>query len=670
MRSWKIAAVAVLMMLGGGTLAQVAPTQVAPTPLAPKPDAQRSAPVAAPPTGVPELTKTDVDTWLDGFIPYAIHSGDVAGAEVVVVKDGKILTERGFGFADVAKRIPVDPERTLFRPGSVSKLFAWTAVMQQVEAGKLDLDADVDRYLDFTISPRDGKPVTLRNLLTHTAGFEETSKDIMFYDTHHLMPLGTYLKQRLPRRIYAPGTTPAYSNYGAALAGYIVERVSHEPFDAYIERHILAPLGMNNSTFRQPLPPRLAATMSRGYERASSPAAGYELVGPAPAGALAATGADMARFMIAHLQDGSLDGKAILQPATARMMHNTPLTMLPPLNRMELSFFETNMNGREVIGHLGDTQAFHSGLHLFLNEHVGLYISVNSLGKDAAGAILRGVVFEGFGDRYFPATAAPSGRVDAATSRQHAQMLAGTWENSRRQESNFMAALGLLGQAQVGVDGDGKLSMPLSHALNGKPRDWVEVAPFLWRDEGGYGHERLAVKIVDGEVVRFSIDGLSPFMVFDRAPMSRSSGWINPAIEAIAGLFLITVLLWPVRALVRRRYAATLPFTGRDLWSYRGTRIAAGLSLALLFGWFTVISAMSGDIDNLTDRMDPWLWLLQIAGWIVLVGGLATMLFHAVTVWNRHRWTGKVWTVLLVIASATLFWIAWSLGLLALTVNY
>lgn len=665
MRSWKIAAIAALMVVGGSSVAQIGPA-----PLVPKPAAQRSAAEPVVPSGAPELTKADVDAWLDGLIPYAIHSGDVAGAEIVVVKDGKILTERGFGFADVAKRIPVDPERTLFRPGSVSKLFTWTAVMQQVEAGKLGLDTDVNRYLDFTIPPRDGKPITLRNLLTHTAGFEETSKDVMFYDAGNLKSLGTYLKERLPRRIYAPGTTPAYSNYGAALAGYIVERVSHEPFDAYIERHVFAPLGMNSSTFRQPLPAQFAARMSKGYDRASETPAGYELVGPAPAGALASTGADMARFMIAHLEGGSLDGKAILQPATARMMHDTPLTLLPPLNRMELGFFETNINGREVIAHLGDTQAFHTGLHLFLNEHVGIYISTNSLGKDAAGAILRGVVFEGFGDRYFPATAAPSGRVDPATSRQHAQMLAGTWENSRRQETNFMAALGLLGQAQVGVDAQGKLSMPLSHALNGKPRDWVEIAPFLWRDEGGYGHERLAVKIVDGKVVRFSIDGLSPFMVFDRAPVSRSSGWINPAVELIALLFAVTVLLWPVRALVRRRYAATLPFTGRDLWSYRGTRIAAGLALAVLAGWFELFSLMTADIDNITDRTDVWLWLLQIAGWIVFAGGLAAMLFHAVTAWRIHRWTGKVWTVFLVIASATLFWIAWSLGLLVLTVNY
>src|SRR5882672_4542683 len=128
------------------------------------------------------LTADDVNAWLDGYMPYALHTGDLAGAVVAVVKDGKILTERGYGYSDVAKHTPVDPKLTLFRPGSVSKLVTWTAVMQQVEQGKIDLDADVNQYLDFKIPAREGKPVTMRNLMQHVAGFEEQGKDIMSAD--------------------------------------------------------------------------------------------------------------------------------------------------------------------------------------------------------------------------------------------------------------------------------------------------------------------------------------------------------------------------------------------------------------------------------------------------------------------------------------------------------
>src|SRR5258708_4718190 len=201
------------------------------------------------------LTAEDVNAWLDGYLPYALHTGDIAGDVVAVVKDGHILTERGYGYSDVAKRTPVVPKLTLFRPGSVSKLFTWTAVMQLVEQGKIDLDADVNQYLDFKIPLREGKPVTMRNIMQHVAGFEEQAKDIMSGDPK-APGFEALLKRWVPERVFAPGTTPAYSNYGASLAGYIVQRVSGEPFDDYLDKHIFIPLDMEHSTFRQPLPPQ------------------------------------------------------------------------------------------------------------------------------------------------------------------------------------------------------------------------------------------------------------------------------------------------------------------------------------------------------------------------------------------------------------------------------
>src|SRR6478672_11927591 len=241
-----------------------------------------------------ELAKADVDAWLDGFMPYALKSGGIPGAVVVVVKDGQPLTMRGFGYADLKTGQLVDPNMTLFRPGSVSKLFTWTAVMQQVQAGKLDLDADVNRYLDFKIPPKDGKPITLRNLMTHTPGFAETAKWlIMFGEDKKPKSLRDALTRQIPDRIYAPGAMPAYSNYGASLAGYIVERVSGEPFDQYVQRHVLAPVGMAHSTFDQPLPANLRPLMSKAYKTGTVDPQPYEVIDLAPAGALASTGADM-----------------------------------------------------------------------------------------------------------------------------------------------------------------------------------------------------------------------------------------------------------------------------------------------------------------------------------------------------------------------------------------
>jgi CubicO group peptidase (beta-lactamase class C family) len=191
---------------------------------APSHDATATPSLAAVAAPAHELTQADADAWLDGFMPYALERNDIAGAEVAIVKDGQVLTLRGFGYSDVAAHKPVDPAVDMFRPGSVSKLFTWTAVMQLVEQGKIDLDVDVNRYLDFKIPTYDGKPITMRNLLTHTPGFEEVARGGFRFE-NNVPPLGDVLKHWIPKRVFPPGTTPAYSNWGAALAGYIVERI-------------------------------------------------------------------------------------------------------------------------------------------------------------------------------------------------------------------------------------------------------------------------------------------------------------------------------------------------------------------------------------------------------------------------------------------------------------
>jgi CubicO group peptidase (beta-lactamase class C family) len=179
------------------------------------------------------LATADLEAFLDGIVPQQLERENIAGATISVVKDGKLLFARGYGYADVANKKPVVAEETLFRPGSVSKLFTWTAVMQLHEQGKLDLDRDVNEYLDFKIPDAFGQPITLKNILTHTPGFEEQVKDL--FTTGAVSPdLGQYVKTHIPTRIYPPGTVPAYSNYATALAGYIVERVSGRPFNDYI----------------------------------------------------------------------------------------------------------------------------------------------------------------------------------------------------------------------------------------------------------------------------------------------------------------------------------------------------------------------------------------------------------------------------------------------------
>ncbi len=363
---------------------QAATIRAASGEVAAAPAAARAASPAAAESAHP-LDRADLETWLDGMVPYALKAGDMAGAVVVVVKDGTVLLEKGYGFADVGQKLRMDPEQTMVRIGSTSKLFAWTAVMQLVEQGKLDLDRNINDYLDFKIPNDFGKPITLRDLMNHRGGFEEGLKDILWTNPHGVPSTEAYLKEHKRPMLFAPGEVPAYSNYGAALAGYIVERISKEPYERYIERHILVPLGMTHTSFDQPLPERFAAAVSKGYRTASAPPGPYELIVTRPAGSGTTTLADMSRFMLAHLQDGHFGDTEILQADTAKRMHSPSQEAPPGFATMAHGFFRELHNGRTVIGHGGDTIFFHNEFDLLPAEGVGIDFTFNSRGRGEAG---------------------------------------------------------------------------------------------------------------------------------------------------------------------------------------------------------------------------------------------------------------------------------------------
>ena len=236
-------------------------------------NASGDAAVPQNPSGAHPLTAADLETFFDGMLPLQLERSDIAGASVLVMKDGNVLLQKGYGYADVKTKRPVDPAATIFRLASISKLFTWVSVMQLVEQGKLDLDTDVNHYLDFQIRPAFNKPITLRNLMTHTGGFEEVINDIILTDPKKAVSLRDDLVHNQPMRLFPPGEIPAYSNYGVGLASYIVQRASGEPFEQYVEEHIFAPLGMTHSSFHQPLEKRLAvqgfAGLSRQHDQAS-----------------------------------------------------------------------------------------------------------------------------------------------------------------------------------------------------------------------------------------------------------------------------------------------------------------------------------------------------------------------------------------------------------------
>src|SRR5215217_5843837 len=254
--------------------------------------------------------RAELEAFLDKELAREMKKHHIAGAAVSVVKDGELFFAKGYGYADLQNKIPVDPERTNFRIGSTAKLFTWTAVMQLVEEGKLDLDTDINDYLDFRIPDTYPQPITLKDLMTYTPGFEDRYYERLAKDPNDLLPPREWLISHMPARVSPPGEVAAYSSYGTALAGYIVARVSGKPYDQYIQEHILNPLGMAHTTAHSPTPQDIRAHASKGYtykDGAFKVFPDYSDMGQpamAPAGGMQSSATDMARFMIAQLRDG------------------------------------------------------------------------------------------------------------------------------------------------------------------------------------------------------------------------------------------------------------------------------------------------------------------------------------------------------------------------------
>jgi CubicO group peptidase (beta-lactamase class C family) len=627
-----------------------------------EPAAAPSAPAAHP------LERTDLEPWLDGFMPYALERGNVAGGVVAVVKNGELIFAKGYGLADVEKNKPVDAERTMFRPGSISKLFTWTAVMQMVEQGKLDLDKDVNEYLDFKIPARADGPITLRNIMTHTPGFEEQIKALIVDDPKRLVPLKEYATTMTPVRIFKAGSTPAYSNYATALAGYIVERVSGQSFDDYIDTHLFKPLDMTHATFRQPLPAAFEADMSKGYATASQPAKPYEIVIAAPAGSLAASGVDMAHFMIAHLENGEYHGARILSPETIKTMHETPTDMIPPLNRMMLGFYEQNYNGHRVISHGGDTVYMHSYLHLLLDDHVGIFMSFNSQGREGASGAIRGALFDEFFNRYFPAPL-DARSVDAKTAAEHAKLMVGTYESSRRAETSFLSIMGFAGPLKVSVDKDGLLTSNAFMTRGGAPRKYKEIAPFVWRDVSS--NWRLAAKVADGKVQRLSLDEISPFTVYEPARWWRNPSWLMPAVGFGFTALLLTTILWPVAVIVRRKNNIKLALAGRDEQGRKVSRIATAAVTLVTVAWLILFATLQSSSKLLSGGLDPVLFLMHLLSLVVYIGGAIALVWAAwVAFTGARRWTGKLWTTVLALSAVAVLWMAWAYHLTSFVSRY
>ncbi|HNS62743.1 MAG TPA: serine hydrolase domain-containing protein [Anaerolineales bacterium] len=534
----------------------------------------------------------EMEEFMDDLIARQMEENHIAGAAVAVVKDGQLFFSKGYGYADLANQIPVDAEQTMFKLGSITKLFTWTAVMQLVEQGKLDLNADINTYLDFSIPDSYPQPITLSHLMTHTSGFEDIHADMVKLDEENLAPPREWLVSHIPARVRPPGEIAAYSNYNAALAGYIVARMSGRSYSEYLQEHILSPLGMNGTTAQYPTPPELLARESLGYMYEEDAYQIFpQLLTPEdlfPAGSMRSTATDMARFMLMHLQGGFYGDASteirILEESTARKMQSVLFAPDPRILGNAYGFFEFSDNNQRVIGHSGSGEPMESMLLLLPDQNLGVFVAYNSLGAGELNRQHFGFQ-RAFFDHYYPAPAVESIQPPADFA-ERADRFVGAYKWTMSSYTTLEKYFALMGPTiNVNNPGDGTL------LLESPFGNWsiVEEEPLYFRFVDSAYHVAFR-EDEQGRIVYLFTD-LTPMMSFEKVPWYETLGFNMPLLMISLLMFLSMLIVTLVRFIRDRRLVANpQPFSPS---ARTASRLIVGVSLLNLL--FIVGNVMWGE---------------------------------------------------------------------------
>ena len=619
------------------------PKQVTTSPI-PLPPSNPNAPA--------QLTAADVTAFLDGFLPLQLQRDDVAGATISITQNGQTLIQKGYGYADWKKKTPVDPVTTTFRPGSISKTFTYVALMQMVEQGKLDLDADISKYIDFTINPGGAgignAPITLRNLCTHTGGFEEELHDFGSDKSGKLpIGLGDFLKRNQPHRFAAPGKALAYSNYGIALVGYIVQRASGEPFAEYIQRHIFTPLGMTHSTFVQPLPAGMIAT--KGYGTTGKPDTGFEGVTESPAGGLSSTAADMAIFGQMLLGQGTYKGVQILEPSSVTTLFTPQFTPGPGVTPWDLGFYTERRNGLDFIGHGGDLIACHSQFWVEPKHGLTFFISYNSAG---AAKFAREELFRAFVDRYLPGAPAPHPAY-LKLSAKDLSAYTGYFLSSRREDSTKIGIGSELSPKQIEANKDGYLTISTAKDFRDQPLQFHPIG----HDEF-YEEESQAIMQFErdarGKVTGYATPGHSDrvsFLIWPTVLMPLLVG----SLMCVALVFLaIVVRVW--KRIFYRKRARSAPQVG-TIWITHPLQFASLMCIAVMV-YLLAFTLHLGELTNFYQigHLHGWFVAQNIISAIALLAILIGVISGLAVLSRPLRWITKAKFVLVTLSCVYLGW--------------
>jgi CubicO group peptidase (beta-lactamase class C family) len=588
-------------------------------------------------------------SFVDGIMEKDMNRLQIPGAVISIVKDGKIILAKGYGSSNLEEAAPVNPTTSMFRIASTTKLFTWTAVMQMVEQGKIDLDTDINTYLkSLKIPATYPEPITMRHLMTHTAGFEEGGVGYQITTDPAKLPgsISETLNKHMLARVRPPGEMSSYSNFGATLAGLIVEEVSGVPYNDYIQKYIFDPLDMKYSTVVEPLPESYIPNQVVGYTSENGsfiPGTPTFEGGFRPAGSGTVSAVDMAHFMIAHLQNGKYGDQQILRTETAELMHSTAYQFDKRMPGVDLGFSEKRINGLRLITHGGSDPMFNTEFYLVPAKHVGIFVSYNGgQGGDSAAGLVHA-----FFERYYPDPEAK--QPEFSTSAESVQKYAGTYQFTRRNHSDIDKFFNFFAQLNVKVK-DNKLSL----GSGSEQQLYREIAPNLFQLEGGT--EQIGFRTNESGKVTHMLLGMAPEMPLERTPLlNQNKFWL--IVLGGSGLIFITALLGLIFS--RRKIKAMTP---PEKWAIRLSAGTAGWALLSFVTIFMVVMSM----DTMQKFSGISLSLsLSLVMPILLVGLTLALLISAILVWKNKYWTAfkRVHYTLVALSAVvmTLFFYYWNL---------
>jgi len=578
-----------------------------------------------------ERDLSNVGGFIDNWMEKQVEKEHIPNAVVTVVHKGEVIFSKGYGLTSLETKEAVDPDASLFRIGSISKLFTWIAVMQLVEQGELDLDTDINEFMDFEIleGPDNSDSITLRHLMTHTPGFEDYVDAIFLLNEDELLPLAQYVREFLPERVYPAGDIIAYSNYGTALAGYIVEHISGMPYEEYIEKNIYDSLQMENSTFRQPVPEKLQDQMTQSYRYVDGEflPGEFEYV-PTPAGAMSSSATDIGKFMKAILEND----ERILQFDTFKEMKKEQFSHHPYLDGMTLGFMERTMNDKRLLMHGGSTMLYDSGLYLLPEEDFGIFVSYSGGSYLTHTKLINEVM-----DHYFPVLVSESPKASEGMKKR-AKQFTGEYHQNRRSFTTSEKLVTLLsGTIQVKVDNEGYLLV--SHM--GSTNPFVEIEDGVYRNLNEeqldpYGEFATIVFIKDKNgITHLMTDGP---MSYSKAPWYGTSGL---TFLSLIGSILIVIIsffywgiAWLIKLIKKRKNSAQ---TQLAFWSKTIAIIYSIFTFLFLIGFL-----LNGELSPIYGlpisayTIEPtWMIVFEIIPYLLLI--LSPILLVLILLNWRHK---------------------------------